>query len=170
MLDDRNVLLAFGGNQAGPWGEPDEAIERALAELDQRGVVVTRVSRLISTEPMGQPGQARYANAVAAAQTRLAPEALLMLLKALEFEAGRRPGPRWGPRPLDIDILDYAGIIQGWETPHDPEHPADLVLPHPELHKRMFVLEPLVEIAPGWRHPVMGETAVGLMAQLRKAL
>ncbi len=170
MVDDRKVLLAFGANQAGPWGEPAEAIERALAELDGRGVVVTLVSRLIVTKPMGPPGQAHYANAVAACQTLLAPGALLVLLKLLEFEAGRRPGPRWGPRPLDIDILDYDGMVLGWEAPHDPEHPAHLVLPHPELHKRTFVLEPLVEIAPKWRHPVVGDRAMDLLVKLQKGM
>jgi len=168
MVDDRKVLLGLGSNEAGPWGEPAEAIERALAELDGRGVIVTRVSRLIVTEPIGQPGQPRYANAVAAGETRLAPEALLTLLKELEHAAGRRPGPRWGARPLDIDLLDFARMVQGWDTAHDPEHPAHLVLPHPELHKRRFVLEPLVEIAPAWRHPVLGMTAAELLAQLRQ--
>ncbi len=168
MVDDRKLLLAFGSNLNGPWGEPAEAIERALAELDRRGVLIVRVSRLIVTEPMGQPGQARYANAVAAGETALAPEALLALLKQLEHAAGRRPGPRWGPRPLDIDILDYEDVVQGWETPHDPAHPANLVLPHPELHKRDFVLEPLADVAPGWRHPVLEETAADLLSKLQK--
>ena len=166
MVDDRKVLLAFGANQAGAWGEPAEAIERALAELDRRGVTIVRVSRLITTEPMGQPGQARFANAAASGETALSPEALLAVLKELEHAAGRRPGPRWGPRPLDIDILDYEGVVLGWETPHDPEHPAHLVLPHPELHRRGFVLEPMAEIAPKWRHPVLRETATDLLAQL----
>ncbi len=166
MVDDRKVLLAFGANQAGPWGEPAEAIERALAELDTRGVVVTRVSQLIVTEPMGPAPQAAYANATASATTRLEPEALLALLKALEAEAGRRPGPRWGPRPLDIDILDYQGVVQGWDTPHDPLHPAHLVLPHPELHKRDFVLKPLLEIEPDWRHPALQASPGELLDQL----
>ena len=166
MVDDRKVLLAFGANQAGAWGEPAEAIERAMAELDRRGVTIVRVSRLITTEPMGQPGQARFANAAASGETALSPEALLAVLKELEHAAGRRPGPRWGPRPLDIDILDYEGVVLGWETPHDPEHPAHLVLPHPELHRRGFVLEPMAEIAPKWRHPVLRETATDLLAQL----
>jgi 2-amino-4-hydroxy-6-hydroxymethyldihydropteridine diphosphokinase len=169
MVDDKKVLLAFGANLAGAWGEPAEAITRALTELPVRGVAIERVSAMILTEPMGQPGQARYANAVAAGETALTPEALLGLLKELEHAAGRRPGPRWGPRALDIDILDYDGRVLGWDRPHDPKHPAHLVLPHPELHKRDFVLVPLSEIASTWRHPVSGETPGALLHALANA-
>ena len=170
MPDDRKVLLGLGSNEAGPWGEPAEAIERALAELDTQGVTIERVSRLFAAEPMGPMPQAVYANAAAAGLTALDPDALFALLKRLEASAGRRPGPRWGPRPLDIDILDYDGTVLGWDAPHDPMQPAHLVLPHPELHKRAFVLEPLAEIAPKWRHPVLDLTARQMLAKLGLAL
>ena len=166
MADTSKVLLAFGSNEASTWGEPAATLERAFAELGARGVMVSRVSRLTATRPLGPAPQPDYVNGAAVAQTALEPEALLALLKRLEWEAGRRPGPRWGPRPLDIDILDFSGLVLGWDRPHDPLHPDSLVLPHPELHKRTFVLEPLAEIAPEWRHPVLGKTA----RELRKAL
>ena len=158
MENAGNVLLAFGSNEAGAWGVPEVAITRAFAELRRHGVRLDRVSKIIATAPLGPQPQPPYANAVAAGRTMRDPEALLVLLKNLEAAAGRRPGPRWGPRPLDIDILDYAGLVQGWDVVHDPEHPAHLVLPHPELHRRSFVLEPMLEVAPDWRHPVLGLT------------
>ena len=168
MKLNHKVLLGLGGNQAGNWGGPGLALTRAVLELQARGVRVTAVSRFTSTRPVGPLPQPKYVNAAAVGETNLDAEALLTLLKQLEHEAGRRPGPRWGPRPLDIDILDYDGVVLGWDAPHDPMQPAHLVLPHPELHKRRFVLEPLVEIAPAWRHPVLGMTAAELLAQLRQ--
>ena len=159
MFETKNVLLGLGGNEAGPWGEPASTILRALAELGNCGVTIERVSQFIATAPVGPVAQASYVNAAAAARTSVGPEALLVLAKRLESAAGRRSGPRWGPRPLDIDILDFGGQVMGWQTVHDPMQPAHLVLPHPELHKRAFVLEPLAEIAPDWRHPVFCGTA-----------
>jgi len=167
MKDSRGLLLAFGSNEAGAWGEPSAAILRAFDELGRSGVTLNRVSRLQVTPPLGPPGQADYVNAAAAGETALEAEALLALLKRLEGEAGRRAGGmRWGPRPLDIDILDYGAGVRGWDTSHDPMRPAHLVLPHPELHKRTFVLRPLSEVAPDWRHPVLGKTAVEMLAAL----
>lgn len=166
MTNTRNVLLAFGSNAAGAWGEPAGAIAHAFGELHRQGVTLDRISAIIMTEPMGPLPQAAYANAAAAGRTALPPQALMALLKRLEAAAGRQPGPRWGPRPLDIDILDYDGIILGWDAAHDPMQPAPLVLPHPELHKRSFVLEPLREIAPDWRHPVLGQDISHMLAAL----
>jgi len=168
MNTSKAVLLAFGSNMAGAWGAPKDALHRAFVELNQRGVTLSKVSRLALTEPLGPTPQPHYENAAACGHTDLDPQSLLDLLKRLEHEAGRRPGPRWGPRPLDIDILDYAGLVQGWDAPHDPLHPARLVLPHPELHQRSFVLEPLVEVAADWRHPVLGMNATELLAALRQ--
>ena len=166
MVQDTKVLLAFGSNEAGVWGDPSAAIQRAFDELGRAGVSLPRISRLAVSRPLGAVSQPDYINAVAVGKTTLDPEALLALAKRLEQEAGRLPGPRWGPRPLDIDILDFAGLALGWAGPPDPTRPAHLVLPHPELHKRAFVLEPLIEVAPGWRHPVLGMTAEQMLAAL----
>ena len=167
MAEYSSVLLAFGGNEAGAWGEPAAAILRAFGDLEQNGVRLGAKSRLIATKAFGPAPQPDYVNAVASGITALDAEALLALIKQLEWAAGRRPGPRWGPRPLDIDILDFGGTILGWDRPHDPKHPAHLVLPHPELANRDFVLALLAEVAPDWRHPVSGLTPRQMLTALK---
>jgi 2-amino-4-hydroxy-6-hydroxymethyldihydropteridine diphosphokinase len=129
------VLLGFGGNL----GDPVAAIETALARLDASGVAILARSAFYRTPPWGPVAQPDFINLCALAETALRPRALLALTQATEREFGREPGPRWGPRALDIDILDYGGIRV--------EEP-DLVLPHPRLFQRAFVLVPLAEVAP----------------------
>ena len=107
--------------------------------------------------PLGPGRQAPYLNAVLLLEAHLAPAALLRLLKRIERRAGRRFGPHWGPRCLDIDILDYGGRRLGW--PPRRRERGRLILPHPEMHRRAFVLVPLLEIAPHWRHPVLASPA-----------
>jgi 2-amino-4-hydroxy-6-hydroxymethyldihydropteridine diphosphokinase len=158
------LLLGLGANIAGPWGSPQETLARALAALAQAGVQELARSRFYRTKPVGGGRQPDFLNAVVATRTRLAPFQLLRLVKGLERQAGRRRGQRSGPRPLDIDILDYGGRRLGW--PGARRGHAQLPLPHPELHRRAFVLVPLSEIASGWRHPVLGASASALLGRL----
>lgn len=129
------ILLAFGGNL----GDPRRTIERALALLGERGVLTTAQSGFYRTPPWGPVPQPDFVNACAVGETALLPRDLLALTQSLERELGRVPGERWGPRAIDIDILDYAG-----RTVDEP----GLALPHPRLTERAFVLVPLAEIAP----------------------
>ena len=92
------------------------------------------------------------------------PAVLLRTLKRIERKAGRRLGRRWGPRQLDIDILDFGGRQIG--NPHGRRRRGQLQLPHPEMHRRAFVLLPLREVAPFWRHPRLGLTVSALLARL----
>jgi 2-amino-4-hydroxy-6-hydroxymethyldihydropteridine diphosphokinase len=123
-----------------------------------------RSSSLYSTAPEGLGRQARYFNAVVAVEASVAPAALLRIVKQIERKAGRRLGRHWGPRPLDIDLLDFGGRRIG--RPHGRRRPGQLLLPHPEMHRRAFVLLPLQEIAPSWRHPRLGVRAATLLARL----
>ena len=113
-------------------------------------------SRVHITRPIG-PSQHCYANAVVLIESKLKPPAVLAKLKKLERKAGRRPGKRWGARPLDLDIIMWSGGI--WASP-------GLTIPHPEFRKRRFVLAPLCEITPNWRDPVTQLTARQLLARL----
>lgn len=93
----------------------------------------------------------------------MGPDALMRRLKQIEREAGPRSTLRWGPRTLDLDIIDYNGVVRGWQSQKPSSaretRPGSLILPHPMTHQRPFVLEPLREILPNWRHPVYRRTA-----------
>ena len=143
-------------------GDRRAHIEQALAALESMpGVSVEAVSTLIETEPVGGPPQGPYLNAAALLSCELDPHGLLAVLQGLERGAGRKPGPRWGPRPLDLDVLLLDG---GERVVRDDE----LEVPHPRLCGRRFVLEPLAEIAPHWKVTAGGCT-VGELCENRRA-
>lgn len=151
------ILLGLGANCSGPWGSPAETLNRALAEIERRGVSVQAVSPLYETAALGAARQPPYVNQVAVLATRLPAPSLLRMLKEIERQSGRRGGRPWGARTLDLDILDYKGLIMGRSrarkgVPRKRVRP--LILPHPQLENRPFVLKPLLDVAPNWRHPV----------------
>jgi 2-amino-4-hydroxy-6-hydroxymethyldihydropteridine diphosphokinase len=132
------AYLGLGSNL----GDRAAHLQFGLDGLAARAGRVVAVSPVYETEPVGGPPQPEFLNAVVALETELSPRELLGVAKALEAEAGReRPDPekRWGPRPLDIDIL-MVGELRIDEP--------DLVVPHPRIHQRAFVLAPLADVAP----------------------
>lgn len=139
------VFLGLGSNL----GDREAALEGALGRLEARGFRVTRRSSLWLTEPVGGPPQGLFLNAVAEGETTLGPRLLLEACLAIEGEMGRVRAERNGPRTIDVDVLFF-----GSERCSAP----GLVIPHPRLHERRFVLQPLAEIAPGFVHPVLGLT------------
>ncbi|MBL8905630.1 MAG: 2-amino-4-hydroxy-6-hydroxymethyldihydropteridine diphosphokinase [Rhizobiales bacterium] len=159
------ILVALGANMAGPWGTPRQAVTHALRCMNGNGLRLVAASDLVETGPFGRLNQPDFINAVAAIETHLPPQALLARLHAIERAAGRRRTMRWGPRTLDLDLLDYRGLILRGRQ-HATAR-GKLILPHPGIAARRFVLEPLSAIAPSWRHPLLHATARELLQRLR---
>jgi 2-amino-4-hydroxy-6-hydroxymethyldihydropteridine diphosphokinase len=159
------ILIGIGGNVSGPWGAPRETVTRAIDALDRGPCRVLRASRLLITAPFGKPNQPPFVNAVARVATHLPPEALMRHLHAIERAAGRRRGIVWGPRTLDLDLLDYRGLIRNRSYPMAGGR-RPLLLPHPGIAERIFVLTPIAEIAPRWRHPLGRQSAAALLRRL----
>ncbi len=129
----------------------------AVAQLPAIGVAIVARSPWYLSEPVPASDQPWFVNGVVEIATELPPPELLARLLALEAQFGRERGARDAARTLDLDLLDYDG--RECSTP-------DLVLPHPRLHERRFVLAPLCDIVPDWRHPRLGLTAAELLAGL----
>lgn len=142
-----SAYIALGSNL----GRRERNISAALNALETtKEIEVARVSSLYETEPVGGPDdQPRFINAAAHLRTTLSPERLLAVCQQIESSLGRKREVPWGPRSIDLDILIFADEIRS-----DPE----LMIPHPLLHERRFVLEPLAEIAPDLVHPTLDQT------------
>lgn len=153
------VLIGLGANLASPTGPPAQTICAALQRLDRMGVKILSVSSFYQTSAWPDPSDPAFVNAVAAVNTDLQPVELLDLLHEVETAFGRLSSAPNAPRTLDLDLLDYDGVVRGGR----------LTLPHPRMTERSFVLVPLREIAPHWRHPVSQQTVEDLILQLSDA-
>ena len=152
------ILIGIGSNLAAPaFGSPEDTVSAAVAQLPAVGIRVVLRSRWYRSAPVPPSDQPWYVNGVAAVETRLTPTALLAALLLLETRFGRRRSVPNAARTLDLDLLDYDGRQSASER---------LTLPHPRLHERRFVLAPLAEIAPDWRHPRRGVSAKELLRRL----
>lgn len=153
-LDDQahRVALALGGNL----GEPEVAFRDAIEELKQH-LRLLGIAPLFRSSPISPIPQPAYLNTAVLAETRLDPWQLLGLAKALELAAGRLRGERFGPRPLDIDLLLYDDLQL--ETP-------ELEVPHPRIRLRRFFLSPLAELDPDMAIPPDGQTVLALLSAL----
>lgn len=165
------IFVALGSNRPGTWGTPESTLKQAVLELAKPpGTTILALSSLYATSGAGPGRPGVFVNAVAGLECHCSPAALLRRIKAIERRAGPRSACRWGPRTLDLDILDYRGLVAGWPEQGRLTNMAirkNLIIPHPLLHVRPFVLQPLVEIAPDWRHPVLRRSARELWLRVR---
>ncbi len=131
-------------------------LQRAIAAL-QEHFTITAISPVYLTEPWGDTDQPAFLNVCVAATTNMPPHDALRLIKATEADMGREPARRWGPRLIDIDILFYDKLILSDQ---------ELIIPHPRIGERAFVLAPLADIIPDFRHPQTGETIEDMLERL----
>lgn len=151
MSRNDGVFVGLGTNV----GDRPDSIERAVDALDGRpDIRVIRQASLYETEPVGPVDQPWFLNTVVELDTGLGAEALLAQLKAIETDLGRIPRERWGPREIDLDLLLSGDSVI---------RTSELVVPHPELPKRRFVLVPLAELAPDLVHPELGQSLERLL-------
>lgn len=150
------ILIGLGANLPADLGPPRATLEAVLRAFPRVGIGLVQLSRWYESEPQPPSDQPWYVNAIADVATTLGPAALLTQLHALEAEFGRvRRAPN-AARTIDLDLLAYGDKVQS----------GAVMLPHPRLQDRAFVLNPLVDVAPEWCHPVSGRTARDLLAAL----
>ena len=154
------VFIALGANLDHPlYGPPRRALEAALEELGRRDVAVLRISPWYRTAPVPASDQPWYVNAVAEVETSLSADALLARLHEVEDAFGRVRTVPNAARRIDLDLLDFHGEIAAGG-------PGRAILPHPRMEGRAFVLRPLADLAPDWRHPRTGASIQALLAAL----
>lgn len=153
------ILIAIGANLPGPAGATPLVVCRAAVEALRGlpGLRLAGVSHWYETAPLPPAGQPMYVNGVARLEGDADPAWLLARLHAIEAQAGRRRGVRNAARTLDLDLIDHHGLIRDAPDP---------VLPHPRAQDRAFVLIPLADVAPEWRHPRLGRWVADLIAAL----
>lgn len=156
------ILLGIGANlPTARFGPPLAGCAAALKLLPEYGIAVVRRSRWYCTAPVPPSDQPDFINAVAEIAATAEPGPLLQALHAVEVRFGRDRGPRNAARVLDLDLLAYGDRVSA--------PGAEVALPHPRMHERPFVLVPLAELAPRWRHPRLGLRAGDLLARIAEA-
>lgn len=151
------ILIALGANLPSSFGEPEQTLKRAVADIQARGVRVIKQSSIWKTAPVPVSDQPWYRNAVIRVETNLHAMELLQLLHSIEESFGRIRTVKNAPRVLDLDLIAYNSEIIDEDG---------VYIPHPRMHNRSFVLRPLQEVAPSWKHPILKRSIDDLIQAL----
>lgn len=166
------VYLGLGSNQ----GNREQLLNQAIDLLRMRIGAVERQSAFYETEPWGFVSPNAFLNAVVEVHTSLSPAKVLERTRTIEYELGRRqksrPGTGYADRTMDVDLLLFDDLVleADYDLSDSPGEPVHLSLPHPRMHERLFVMEPLAEIAPALPHPVIGRTMQALCRELKESI
>ncbi|MEM7519926.1 MAG: 2-amino-4-hydroxy-6-hydroxymethyldihydropteridine diphosphokinase [Pseudomonadota bacterium] len=174
------MILALGSNLASSAGAPPDTLRASLAELANRGAAIRAVSAYYSTPAFPAGNGPDFVNAAAVIRADWSPQKALAHFHAVEAQFARTRDERWGQRTLDIDLIAAGAVVLPDEATHAHWRtldlaaqmrrvPDDLILPHPRLQDRAFVLVPLAQIAPNWVHPVLNRSVVQMLNALPQA-
>lgn len=177
MDSEQFAVIALGGNLSFDQTPPEVTLRNAVRMLARRGLVIRDESRFFTTPCFPAGAGPDYINAAISINTNLSPVALLELLHQVEVEFGRAREQRWGMRTLDLDLICHGDSVLPDRAGHDAWRqldparqaelaPDQLILPHPRLQDRGFVLVPMADVAPDWRHPVLGLSVQEMLAAL----
>lgn len=164
-----NINLSLGANLASFVGTPMETLAEATNLLEKHGAVIRKLSKMYHTPAFPAGNGPDFVNAAASCDVMWSPDRTLEVLHEIENDMGRARTQRWGQRTLDIDLISYDQMILPDADTHArwralplaqqmAQTPESLILPHPRLQDRAFVLVPLSDVAPDWMHPILGKT------------
>ena len=173
-------LVALGANVSSTGCSLEQTLAQAIVQIANCGFVIRAVSRFFQTPCFPSGAGPDYGNAALAVQSRFSAKESLTHLHRIEADFGRERKQRWGQRTLDLDLIAMGDLVlpneAGYRVWHDMDPqmqakaaPTELVLPHPRIQDRGFVLVPLADVAPNWRHPVLGKTVREMLAELAPA-
>ena len=163
------ALISLGSNASSVWGDATETVQKAMQQVGALGSAPAMISSFYRTPAFPAGAGPDFVNAAMAVLVGYSARDLLAQLHQIEAAAGRERKKRWGQRTLDLDLIGFGDAIlpdaETYQTWHDlpldlqmRDAPKDLILPHPRMHERAFVLVPLCDVAPGWKHPVLGRS------------